>query len=167
MERNDHFCGHERVRPTNTFLNRKVPLRSGILFANPTVMHRPRSDSAVRFPLHFDIWKYTKFIRKNKMLALGACFPQSLPQALVTVSRSRLNYYQTLAIGPFPQKLFNGMLCKLDSTEHAHSFEPNPTALSNPAVKRKLKNKMLGNLSLQKNHPFFDVRKEMDLSRRD
>jgi len=47
---------------------------------------------------------HTKFIRKNKMLALGACFPEpcSSDGRRFAASRSRLNHYQT--IGSFPQE---------------------------------------------------------------
>ena len=40
-----------RILRPNSFYNRKLALRSGIFFANPDLMHRPRSDSH----LHFDI----------------------------------------------------------------------------------------------------------------
>ena len=40
-----------RILRPNSFYNRKLALRSGICFANPDFMHRPRSDSH----LHFDI----------------------------------------------------------------------------------------------------------------
>ena len=53
-------------------IRRKSALRSRILFACTKLMHRPTSDSF----LHFDI-KITHQIRKNSMLALGVCFPQS------------------------------------------------------------------------------------------
>jgi len=38
---------------------------------------------------------YSKFVRKNKMLALGVCFPQPCPSAgcRFAVSRPDLNYY--------------------------------------------------------------------------
>jgi len=46
---------------------------------------------------------YTKFVRENKMLALGVCFPQPCSSACrrFAASRSRLNYYRT--IDSFPQ----------------------------------------------------------------
>jgi len=105
----------QRQRP-NTFLNRKSALRSGILFASTELMHRPRSDS----PLHFDRWlrTHTKFVRKNKMLSLGVCFPQPCSSARFAASRSNLKYY-----GPnysFPQRPLWWMLCKLDSTANTH-----------------------------------------------
>jgi len=80
-----------RILRPSTFKNRKLALRSGILFASPEVMHRPRSDS----PLQFELGTYSRFERENKMLALGVCVPQPCPSAgrRVAASRSRLNYY--------------------------------------------------------------------------
>jgi len=47
---------------------------------------------------------YVKFVHKNKMLALGVCFPQpcSSDGRRFAASRSRLNYHRT--IGWFPQE---------------------------------------------------------------
>jgi len=46
---------------------------------------------------------YTKFVRKNKMIAHGVCFPQPCSSDLrkFAASRSSLNNYRT--IGSFPQ----------------------------------------------------------------
>ena len=48
---------------------------------------------------------HIKFVRKNKMLALGVCFPQpcSSDGRSFAASRSRLNYYHK--IGSFPQEI--------------------------------------------------------------
>jgi len=47
--------------------------RNSILFASPKVIHRSRSDS----PLHFDVQNSCKFVRRNKIVALGVCFSQT------------------------------------------------------------------------------------------
>jgi len=49
---------------------------------------------------------YSKIVRKTKMLALIVCFPQPCSSAgrRFAASRSRMNYYRTLAIGLFPRK---------------------------------------------------------------
>ena len=72
-------CQLQRILHPNTFSkNWKSALRSGILFASTELMHGPRSD----YSLHFDIKRtHTKFVRKNKMLALGVCFSQPCSSA--------------------------------------------------------------------------------------
>ena len=63
-------------------------------FEGPGKVHRPRSDSL----LHFDMRTCSKFVRKNKMQALGVCFPQPCSSAdrMFAASRSRLDYYRRI-----------------------------------------------------------------------
>jgi len=73
---------------------------------------------------------YTKFVWKNKMLALGVCLPQTCSSAgrRFATSKSRLHYYQRIV--SFPQRLsskFDELPCKLDPTENPRSFEKYPT----------------------------------------
>jgi len=92
-----------RILRPNTFKNRKSALRSGILFANPEVMHRPTLLHPT--PLYISTSEtFSKFVRKNKMLALGVCLPQPCPSAVhrFAASRSCLNYYQQFV--SFPQQ---------------------------------------------------------------
>jgi len=74
---------------------------SCILLANTEVVNRlgPRSD----FPLHFNIRKFSKFVWKNKMLALSVCYPQPCSSAgcRFAVSRSRLDCFRWIV--SFPQ----------------------------------------------------------------
>ena len=72
----------------------------------------------------------SKFVRENKMLALGVCLPQPCPSAgrSFTASRSRLNHYWQFFWSQHNNEL-NELPCKLDSTAYARSFRtrPNPT----------------------------------------
>jgi len=63
------------------------------------------------------------------MLALGVCFSQpcSSEGRRFAASKSRLNFYWTIVF--FHKNEFDEMLCKLDSSEYARSFEQN-TALT-------------------------------------
>jgi len=105
-------------------IRRKSALPSGILFASTEVKHTPRSD----FPLLSILRTHTKFVRKNEMLALGVCFPKlcSSDDRKFAASRSRLNH-NTEHLVCFHENEFNEMLCKLDCSEFARSFEQTPT----------------------------------------
>jgi len=66
-----HF---RRILRPNTSFNWKLPPRSRILFASPEVLRRPKLNS-----LEFDtsnFGTYSKFARKNKILAHSVCFVQ-------------------------------------------------------------------------------------------
>jgi len=90
----------QRVWPQDHQVRQNSPLRNGIPFASPEVMHRPRSDSS----LHFDNGNISQIRTKNKMLTLGVCFPQPCPSAghRLVASRTRLDHSRT--IGSFPQQ---------------------------------------------------------------
>jgi len=78
---------------------RKLVLRTSILFASSKVMSRSRSDSPLSDIL---IWgTYSKFVRKNKMLALSVCLPQPCLSdgCRLAASRSRLNYFLSFFLG--------------------------------------------------------------------
>ena len=109
-----HSADFRRILRPNTFLNRKSSLCRGILFASTKVMHRPRSDS----PLHFEI----KNTYQICMLAFGVCFPQRWPQ----VCRVKITF-EILRTNWFVSTRTNSKKCKVDATEYARSFEPNPT----------------------------------------
>jgi len=64
-----------RILRPNTFLNQKSALRSRILCASTKVMHRPTSNS----PLRFDIRTYTKFVRKSARRLLPATLLERNP----------------------------------------------------------------------------------------
>ena len=66
---------------------------------------------------------HTKFVQENKMLALGVCLPHPCTSdgRRFASSGSRLNYHLTICL--FLQEKFDEMLCKLDSSEFARSFE--------------------------------------------
>jgi len=81
------------LRP-NMFLNRKAPPRSGILFASPEAVHRPRSS----LPLHFHITniqqihmeKYNADSRFLLRSALLECWPH-VSSVYIT-----FGYYQSI-----------------------------------------------------------------------
>ena len=106
-------------------IHQKSPLRSGILYVCPEVMHTPRSDS----PLH-SRFRYGQGVAKtlawklcvcfeNTMLAFGVCFRQACSSAgrRIAAVRSRLDYYR--ALGLFPS-------CWMECFVN-YSFRPNPT----------------------------------------
>jgi len=92
-----------RIMRRNTFFNRKSALRSGILFTRTNV---PKScvdlDPTLLYTLILE--SYSKFVRKNEILALGVCFPQPYSSAgrRFAASRSRLDHYRM--IDSVPQK---------------------------------------------------------------
>jgi len=113
-----------RILQPNTLLHWKSALRSRILFASTKVMHTHLDPTFLYILI---LRTYTKFVWKNKMLALGACFPQpcSSDGRRFAVSRSRWipkNHFVRLHKDEFDE-----MLCKLDSTKFARSFEQTPT----------------------------------------
>ena len=64
----------QRILRPNTFVNPKSALRGCIPFESTEIMHRPRSDCPLS---DISISRtHTKFVRNNKMLALGVFFPQ-------------------------------------------------------------------------------------------
>ena len=71
-------------------------------------------------------------LQENEMLALGICMPQSRHRAVqgcrLAASRSRLYYYSQFF--RFHNNEFDEMLCKLESSEYARSFQTKP----NPAL---------------------------------
>ena len=86
-------------------IRHKLALHSRILFASTeiTPVRRPRSDSPSLLHFRLMLRTHTKYMCKNKRLALGVCFSQPCSSAgrKFAASRSRLNHYQT--IGSFPQ----------------------------------------------------------------
>jgi len=98
----------KRVWPQDSSEVGTARLRSGILFASTELMHRPRFK--VDFPLHFDIgtWTYSKFVRKNKVLALSVCLPQPCPGAgrRFAVSRSCLSHWWFVSTKTSSMKCF-------------------------------------------------------------
>ena len=68
---------------------------------------------------------YSNFVRENKMLALGVCFPQPCSSAgrefVVDTGRSHLDCLRP--ISSCPQNEFDETLCKLDSTQNPRLFE--------------------------------------------
>jgi len=76
-----------RILRPNTFKNRKSALRSRILFESKDL------DATLLYIS--TLQTYSKFVRKNNMLALGVCLPQPCPSTgrRFAASRSRLNYY--------------------------------------------------------------------------
>ena len=93
-------CQLPTILQPNTFVNQKLAQCGLILFT--------RTKSCTHLDptfLHILILRtYTKFVRKNKMLAHGVCFPQpcSSDGRRVAASRSRLDHY--IKIGSFPQE---------------------------------------------------------------
>jgi len=81
---------------------------------------------------------YSKFVRKNQMLALGVWLPQPCPSAgrRFAASRSRSDDYSTNHLFRFHNNDFDQMPCMMDSAEYARSFRTNPT-LPNPAGKSR------------------------------
>jgi len=75
---------------------------------------------------------YSKFTRKNSLLAPGVCFPQPCSSAgrRFAASRSRSQYYRRII--SFPQQKIDEMRCKLDSTEkfsHSRNTQPRLSGL--------------------------------------
>jgi len=63
---------------------------------------------------------YSKFVRKNKIQALGVCF-QDMLERWPQVCRVKITFESIRFDKNEPDK----MLCKLDSTKYARSFKPN------------------------------------------
>jgi len=85
---------------SNTFLNRKSPLRSRILFASPEVC-------TVLDPSFLYILisrTYSRFVRKNKIWTLGVCSLQPCPSTGRKFDVSRAYFDQYWPIFSFPQK---------------------------------------------------------------
>ena len=80
--------------------HQRSPLRSGSLFAR--TQKRPDLDLSLLYILI--LRTYTKFVWKNKMLAVGVCLPQfcSSTGRRFALSKSRLQYYRRIV--SFPQK---------------------------------------------------------------
>jgi len=74
--------------------------------------------------------------RKIKRLALGVCFPQPCSSAGRRFAASRSLWITTHHFVRFHKNEFDEMLCKLDSTEYARLFEPNPTLPWSPKKNR-------------------------------
>jgi len=104
-------------------IDRKSALRSGIPFASPEVVHRPRSNSL----LHFDSQTYTIFVWKKYMLALGVCFRSPTRAVAAGLPRQDHVYITTDESFSFHNNEFDDMPCELDSTENPRSFEKCPT----------------------------------------
>jgi len=87
------------LRP-NMFLDCKSPACGSILFASTEIVNRPKSHWT--FLLIVEI--YSKCVWKNKMRALGVCFPQLYSSAgcMFAATRSLLDYYWQ--IGSFLQR---------------------------------------------------------------
>ena len=87
-----HIGKFRQILRPHTFLNRKSPPCSGILFATEDV-HRPTSDSS----LLVDVITFGKceFVWKHRMLVLGVCLVQTHSSAgsMFAASRSSLDYY--------------------------------------------------------------------------
>ena len=95
-------------------------LRSGILFASPEVMHRPRSDT----PLYFDIWNMWQIRTEKLILVLGVCLTQPCPSAGRRFATSRSCFKHNWTIHSFAHKSI-----RWNATKYARDFQPNPTLL--------------------------------------
>jgi len=112
-----------RILRLNTLKNRKSALRSRFSLEVP----KSCTDLDPTLLYISKLGRYSKFVRKDKMLALGVCLPQPCPSAgrRFAASRSRLNrYYQFFR---FYNNKFDEIPCKLDSTEYARSLRKYPT----------------------------------------
>ena len=106
-----------RILRPNTFKNWKSALRSGILFASPEVMHRPRTNS----PLHFNFGnlqqigtgKQNASARRLHAAAMHERWPQ------VCLFKMTFQWLLTLCCVSTAKNL---NFCKLDYTEFARSF---------------------------------------------
>jgi len=111
------------LRP-NTFKKWKSTLPRGILFLNPEVMHRPRSDS----PLHSDIRKIQQ-VRTGKWIACARCLlAATMPERWPQACRVK-NTFELLLTIFFVSTTTNSMKCLINwITLHTHvRFEQNPT----------------------------------------
>ena len=96
MAKSDFSCVEARFPPGI------LPLRCGSPNASPEVVHRPRSE----FPLHFNMWTYSKFARENNFPALSVCFLQSCSSAGHKFAASRLRVQNLPRIVSCPQQKF-------------------------------------------------------------
>jgi len=70
---------------------------------------------------------YTKFVWKNKILALGVCLPQPCWTLDAGLPRQDHVYSTSDELCRFHNQKFDEMRCKLDSTENPRSFAKYPT----------------------------------------
>jgi len=84
-----------RILRPNTFLNWNMLLRIQVGIFLQVLRSCTNLNMSLLYILMWEI--HSKFVWKNRMLALSVCFPQSCSSAgcRVTMSRSRLGYYQT------------------------------------------------------------------------
>jgi len=73
---------------------------------------------------------YSKFVRKNEMLALGVCLPQQCPALAAGLPRQDHVWITTNNLFRYHNNEFDEMCCKVDSTEFARSIQTKP----NPAL---------------------------------
>jgi len=117
--------GFRQILQPNTFKNQKSALRSSIRFANPEVMHRPRSDS----PLHFDIsniWQIcTAKCNVSARRLLATVMPDRWPQ----VCHVKMTFEFILHNWSVSTRT-NSMNCFVNwipASTHVRSNKPNPS----------------------------------------
>jgi len=114
-----------RVSIENVF-RRKIcqilPMHRGIRFASTELVHRPRSDS----PLHSDVGNIWQ-IRTQKQNASTLLSLSHIVMLAAGLPRQDHVYITTDQLLRFHNNKFDGMPCKLDTTENPRSFVKNPT----------------------------------------
>ena len=71
--------------------------------------------------------KYSKFGRQNQILTPSVCFRNPARALAAGLPHQDHVWITTGQLVRCHKNVFDKMLCKLDSTEYARSFEPNPT----------------------------------------